>query len=206
MRRETLSNNRKRPPKGQTYSKRDQSPSPDPAYSQWPTYCRQSHRNHVPVFSAGKSTLFFGAGDQSRFFYMHNAAQPIIRLSAPNSLWRQRFSRLKSTLTSSYTTWGNPWSQLQTWSTAPNLEPSSDTSVSKHYIHLNKWVARYPLQHAGNVLPRLARSTWENSLISLKTSTILIWLILPVVICLSQRLSHACLSINNYTVKLRTAH
>ena len=32
------------------------------------------------------------------------------------------------------------------------------------------------------------------------------WLILPVVICLSQRLSHASLSINCYTVKLRMAH
>ena len=32
------------------------------------------------------------------------------------------------------------------------------------------------------------------------------WLILPVVICLSQRLSHACLSISNYTAKLRMAH
>lgn len=32
------------------------------------------------------------------------------------------------------------------------------------------------------------------------------WLILPVVICLSQRLSHACLSINLYTVRLRMAH
>ena len=32
------------------------------------------------------------------------------------------------------------------------------------------------------------------------------WLILPVVICLSQRLSHACLSISLNTVKLRTAH
>jgi hypothetical protein len=34
------------------------------------------------------------------------------------------------------------------------------------------------------------------------------WLILPVVICLSQRLSHACLSINGNinTVKLRMAH
>jgi len=31
-------------------------------------------------------------------------------------------------------------------------------------------------------------------------------LILPVVICLSQRLSHACLSISLYTVKLRMAH
>ena len=32
------------------------------------------------------------------------------------------------------------------------------------------------------------------------------WLILPVVICLSQRLSHACLSISFFTVKLRMAH
>jgi hypothetical protein len=35
---------------------------------------------------------------------------------------------------------------------------------------------------------------------------IVTWLILPVVICLSQRLSHACLSISNYTAKLRMAH
>ena len=32
------------------------------------------------------------------------------------------------------------------------------------------------------------------------------WLILPVVICLSKRLSHAGLSISDYTVKLRIAH
>ena len=32
------------------------------------------------------------------------------------------------------------------------------------------------------------------------------WLILPVVICLSQGLSHACLSISLSTTKLRTAH
>ena len=32
------------------------------------------------------------------------------------------------------------------------------------------------------------------------------WLILPVVIRLSQRLSHASLSISNYTAKLRMAH
>ena len=35
---------------------------------------------------------------------------------------------------------------------------------------------------------------------------IAIWLILPVVIRSSQRLSHACVSINNYIVKLRMAH
>ena len=39
-----------------------------------------------------------------------------------------------------------------------------------------------------------------------KGTEILTWLILPVVIRSSQRLSHACLSINNYTVKLRMAH
>jgi hypothetical protein len=38
------------------------------------------------------------------------------------------------------------------------------------------------------------------------TTTVATWLILPVVICLSQRLSHACLSTNLYTVKLRMAH
>ncbi len=32
------------------------------------------------------------------------------------------------------------------------------------------------------------------------------WLILPVVICLSQKLSHASLSISIYTARLRMAH
>ena len=40
-----------------------------------------------------------------------------------------------------------------------------------------------------------------------KTSfKIIIWLILSVVICLFQKLNHACLSINNYTMKLRMTH
>ena len=43
----------------------------------------------------------------------------------------------------------------------------------------------------------------DHSLTAVKVVT---WLILPVVICLSQRLSHACLSINTCTVKLRMAH
>ena len=37
----------------------------------------------------------------------------------------------------------------------------------------------------------------------LSVCTVAIWLILPVVICLSQRLSHACLSINAFIVKLQ---
>ena len=43
---------------------------------------------------------------------------------------------------------------------------------------------------------------WEGN----AANRIVTWLILPVVICLSQRLSHACLSISNCTVKLRMAH
>ena len=40
-----------------------------------------------------------------------------------------------------------------------------------------------------------------------KTSfKIIIWLILSVVICLFQKLNHACLNINNYTMKLRMIH
>jgi len=46
----------------------------------------------------------------------------------------------------------------------------------------------------------------RRSLRLARSATIVTWLILPVVICLSQRLSHACLSISNYTVKLRMAH
>ena len=36
--------------------------------------------------------------------------------------------------------------------------------------------------------------------------SLITWLILPVVICLFQRLSHACLSIRSCTAKLRMAH
>ena len=39
-----------------------------------------------------------------------------------------------------------------------------------------------------------------------RSSRIVIWLILPVVICLSQRLSHASVSTSSSTVKLRMAH
>ena len=40
----------------------------------------------------------------------------------------------------------------------------------------------------------------------LSSCQLVIWLILPVVIRSSQRLSHACVSINNSTLKLRMAH
>jgi len=53
------------------------------------------------------------------------------------------------------------------------MEPSSDTAVSKHYIHLNKWVARYSLQHPGNVLPFFGKKYMRELVDSLQTSTYL---------------------------------
>ena len=56
----------------------------------------------------------------------------------------------------------------------------------------------------------VAHVEWPGSLIALvfieRVVRNLTWLILPVVICLSQRLSHACLRMNIYTVNLRMAH
>ena len=52
--------------------------------------------------------------------------------------------------------------------------------------------------------PRVSQSHW--SLICCPIVSKAIWLILPVVICLSQRLSHACLSSHCFTVKPRMAH
>ena len=49
------------------------------------------------------------------------------------------------------------------------------------------------------------RETFSVAIATL-SHQIAIWLILPVVIRSSQRLSHACVSINNYIVKLRMAH
>ena len=55
---------------------------------------------------------------------------------------------------------------------------------------------------AGNLKPRRG----DCASVTLRRVKIPTWLILPVVICLSQRLSHACLSISLYTAKLRMAH
>ena len=59
--------------------------------------------------------------------------------------------------------------------------------------------------------PALLQCSPENETLHRRSRTtvgleLVTWLILPVVICLSQRLSHACLSISNYTAKLRMAH
>lgn len=73
---------------------------------------------------------------------------------------------------------------------------------------------------AGRAVHPVEKENGENASILLKEAhawssrsgrvrvlcRIVTWLILPVVICLSQRLSHACLSISTSTVKLRMAH
>ena len=56
------------------------------------------------------------------------------------------------------------------------------------------------------LLKRFAVSEFAQQPRTVSVLRIVTWLILPVVIRLSQRLSHACLSISNYTVKLRMAH
>ena len=52
----------------------------------------------------------------------------------------------------------------------------------------------------------LSKLSLRYEMINLSPFEIIIWLILPVVIRSSQRLSHACVSINNSTLKLRMAH
>ena len=52
--------------------------------------------------------------------------------------------------------------------------------------------------------PRFLRGPEELALVvetrSASLESVVTWLILPVVICLSQRLSHACLSINKFVL------
>ena len=52
----------------------------------------------------------------------------------------------------------------------------------------------------------LTAAAWATIRCCARSGYLQTWLILPVVICLSQRLSHACLSISFYTAKLRMAH
>ena len=71
------------------------------------------------------------------------------------------------------------------------------------------FVCAVPLGGIYQILPKTDFPTLNCSTLRshhLLVVKVVIWLILPVVICLSQRLSHACLSISKYTVKLRMAH
>ena len=90
--------------------------------------------------------------------------------------------------------WGTQWGQLNRSRVAPPALLAGAYAAGKRF---------------GVSLPFGSvelRSPWGASRAFRVGLRIVTWLILPVVICLSQRLSHACLSISNYTVKLRMAH
>jgi hypothetical protein len=83
---------------------------------------------------------------------------------------------------------------LSIMSVTPFLTLFLFLSVAHHWMS-SVWTGQ--VQWSGDVM----ESQGEDKRILTVT-----WLILPVVICLSQRLSHACLSISIYTAKLRMAH
>jgi hypothetical protein len=87
--------------------------------------------------------------------------------------------------------WGTQWGQLNR--SLALLSPLA--SIEWRFGALRRLLAWYNSLLSGGCLG--VSASWLR---------IVTWLILPVVICLSQRLSHACLSISNYTVKLRMAH
>jgi hypothetical protein len=106
--------------------------------------------------------------------------------------------------------WGTQWGQLDGRSWRPPLYGGGvghrsgvcETSVEpRPCLDITKISA---LSRRGRVAVAVAEYPWVPP--SGPASKIVTWLILPVVICLSQRLSHACLSISNHTVKLRMAH
>ena len=105
----------------------------------------------------------------------------------------------------------------------PVTSPDSSSSTSKHVRShrpntLSKHGVRFPRIrhcHADDDCRWRARPAppglgghhrAECRAAAIFAPTIATWLILPVVICLSQRLSHACLSTYFYIVKPRMAH
>ena len=97
--------------------------------------------------------------------------------------------RLSSALFSTVSVWSKNLSSL--WSVEVSSFDWARAFFKTSYTSCVSW---YRSHSAG----RNGLAGW-----SLMSET---WLILPVVICLSQRLSHACLSISTLTAKLRKAH
>ena len=105
--------------------------------------------------------------------------------------------RLKSVLCSDVTKSGDSWSGRgrRRWTACGRFRPGNCGPPGP--ISLVKTIDCQPsAERALSAAARVLVRRWIAA----------IWLILPVVICLSQRLSHACLSTNFYTVKLRMAH
>ena len=85
--------------------------------------------------------------------------------------------------------------------TLRKLRKSSQSMILLLFVNI--WLGFYPSQSRRAVILLL----WGWTCVQSPQNTLIeTWLILPVVIRSSQRLSHACLSISTYTVKLRMAH
>ena len=112
----------------------------------------------------------------------------------------------------------------------PHAQEARRSETEKHVIRGSGTALPTPRREAlsGELPPRLLRALKDAGRLGRKLScqcrtvrpktsrlflleeeegrSAVIWLILPVVICLSQRLSHACLSTNLHMVKPRMAH
>jgi hypothetical protein len=100
--------------------------------------------------------------------------------------------------------WGTQWGQMDGPPGRARLEPPGSAVVCRGPGDL-----RAPLPSellCPGLTPGVPADGAPSGGCARPPVKIVTWLILPVVICLSQRLSHACLSISTYTVKLRMAH
>ena len=97
--------------------------------------------------------------------------------------------------------WGIQLGQLDDRMPTPRAHAGGEAEVGRAFVGSMP----LPLDYSGPLRGGLGRPVAPSGRPG-RPPKIVTWLILPVVICLSQRLSHACLSISNYTVKLRMAH
>ena len=84
------------------------------------------------------------------------------------------------------------------WSSLDVRDRSADTNPSRRLVFVGA------IGNGGTLKTPKLFGLREVRLV--RSETKVTWLILPVVICSSQRLSHACLSIRSCTPKLRMAH
>ena len=105
----------------------------------------------------------------------------------------------------------SPWRKGLRW--CANLRFTAwllPLSFDLGYVHIGKTKPIDQRNESSKLVIVVALSTKEENLPSASSegdqTKIATWLILPVVIRSSQRLSHACLSIYIFTLKLRTAH
>ena len=101
-----------------------------------------------------------------------------------------------------------PVNSPRVWSVDQGRDEGLFVSPSHHPLHDYRFERKRCEKKQtgfGSLVP-LLDAAWSTAVLLHNIVLIVIWLILPVVIRSSQRLSHACLSITLYTGKLRMAH